>query len=62
VAPLVDDRAAPHLAHLVDSVGELVAAVFDMHARPPEGEIAAIDVGNAGHQAAADGRGTMTDG
>ncbi len=30
VAALVDDAAVPHLADLVDAVGELVAAVLDV--------------------------------
>ncbi len=31
MAPLIDDAAAPDLADLVDTVGELIAAILDVH-------------------------------
>ena len=50
VAALVDQAAAPHLADFVDAVGELVAAVLDMDAGVRERQIAAVDIGDAGHR------------
>ena len=34
VPRLVDQPAVAHLAHLIDGVGELEAAILDVHARP----------------------------
>jgi hypothetical protein len=48
VTPLIDDAATPYLADLVDAVGELVAAVFDMDRGVAARNIPAVDVGNAG--------------
>ena len=47
VAALVDQPAAPHLAHLVDAVGELVAAVLDMHGRRAMRHVASVHIGDA---------------
>jgi hypothetical protein len=47
VAALVDQPAAPHLAYLVDPVGELVAAVLHMHARGTMRYVASVHVGDA---------------
>ena len=40
-------RAAAHLAHLVDGVGELEAAVLDMHGGLRVGHVAPVDVDDA---------------
>ena len=50
--PLVHQPAAEHLADLIDAVGELIAAILHMHARVAVGEIASVDVGDAGHDRA----------
>ncbi len=47
VARLVDEMAAAHLAHLVDGVGELEAAIFDVHGRLRVRHVAAVDVDDA---------------
>ncbi len=47
MAPLVDDAAVPHLADLVDAVGELVAAILDMNHSLAAGNVPAVDIGNA---------------
>jgi hypothetical protein len=31
VPPLVDEVSVPHLAHFIDPVGKLIAAVLDVH-------------------------------
>ena len=49
VAPLVDEAAVPHLADFIDAVGELIAAVLDMDRGVAHRQIAAVDVGDAGH-------------
>ena len=49
VPALVDRMAADHLADLVDAVGELVAAILDMHRRIPVSDIASVDIGPAWH-------------
>ena len=50
VPPLVDEPPSPHLADLIDPVGELVAAVLDMDDRVAMGPVAAVHIGNAGHR------------
>src|SRR6266498_2757919 len=47
--PLVDQPAVPHLADLVDAVGELVAAILDVDRSLAVGNIAAVHIGNARH-------------
>jgi hypothetical protein len=47
VAALVDEAPAPHLAHLVDAVGELVAAILDVHLRGAMRHVAAVHIGDA---------------
>jgi len=47
VAALVDEAPCPHLAHLVDAIGELVAAVLDVHARIAMRYVASIHIGDA---------------
>jgi hypothetical protein len=49
VPPLVDDPPSPHLADLVDTVGELVAAILDMDERVAMAPVAPVHIGNAGH-------------
>ena len=49
VAALIDHAAAPHLADLVDAVGELVAPVLDVHHGFAMRPVAAVHVGEAGH-------------
>ena len=49
VAALVDEAPLAHLAHLVDAVGELVAAVLDVHARVAVRQVTAVHIGNARH-------------
>ena len=46
---LVDQPAAEHGDDLVDPVGELVAAVLDMHRGAAMRLVAAVDVGDARH-------------
>ena len=48
-ASSVDDEALRHLTDLVDTVGELVAAILDVDAGGTVRNIAAIDIGYAGH-------------
>jgi hypothetical protein len=43
----IDELAAPHLAHFVDAVGELIAAILDMNAGFAMRHVAAVDIGNA---------------
>ena len=50
VAALVDQLAAPHLADFIDAVGELIAAILDVDARMRERQVAAVDIGDAGHR------------
>ena len=45
----VYDIAPRHLADFVDTVGELVAAVFDMDTGLGMGDVAPVDIGNARH-------------
>ena len=47
VAALVDQPPSPHLAHLVDAVGELVAAILDMDLRGAMRHVAAVHIGDA---------------
>ena len=49
MAAFVDQPPAPHLADFVDAVGELIAAILDIHRSIAPRKIAAVDVGNAGH-------------
>ncbi len=46
---LVDQPPALDLAHLVDRVGELEPAVLGVHGGLGVGQIAAVDVDDAGH-------------
>jgi len=50
VQALIDDAAAPHLAHFIDAIGELVAAILDVDGGRPLQQIAAVHIGNARHQ------------
>ena len=61
VAALVDQPPAAHLADFIDAVGELIAAVLDMDFGLAERQIAAVYVGDAGHQETDDGRQTTDD-
>ena len=47
VAARVDQPPAPHLADLVDAVGELVAAVLDVDLRGAMRHVAAVHIGDA---------------
>ena len=51
---LVDQVTAPHLADFIDAVGELIAAVLDVDARGGERNVAAVDIGDAGHRCSLD--------
>ena len=53
VPPLVDEAPAPHLADFIDAVGELIAAILDMDLGVAHRQIAAVDVGDAGHRGSA---------
>jgi len=44
---LVDQLAAEYLAHLVDTVGELIAAILNMHLRVAVRDVAAVHIGDA---------------
>ena len=46
----VDDEAAGHLADLVDAIGELVAAILDMHTGIGVSDVAPVHIGNARHE------------
>ncbi len=50
---LIDEAPAHDCDHLVDAVGELEAAVLDMHRRLAMRQILAGDIGDAGHRSAA---------
>src|SRR5882672_9819029 len=50
MAPLVDEAPSPDLADLVDAVGELESPVLDMDRGFAVRPIAAVDIGNPGHQ------------
>ena len=50
-AALVDQLAVAHADDLVDAVGELVAAILDMHARRRDDDVAAVDIGITRHDA-----------
>jgi hypothetical protein len=47
VARLVDEVAVANLAHLVNAIGELKAAVFDVHGSLRIRHVAAVDVDDA---------------
>jgi hypothetical protein len=47
VAALIDKTPAPHLADFIDTVGKLIAAVFDMDGGVAVGNVAAVHVSNA---------------
>jgi len=49
-AALVDQPATAHLADFIDAVGELIAAVLDVHRCRAMRQIAAVDEGDAGHE------------
>src|SRR5262249_30711486 len=49
---LVQQPPAADSDHLIDTVGELIAAVFDMYRRIAMRAVAAIDIGYAGHECA----------
>src|SRR6202007_2891667 len=44
VAALIDQPASPHLANLVDAVGELIATILDMNHSVARRQIAAIHI------------------
>ena len=44
---LIDEAPSPHLADLVDAVGELIAAVLDMDGGVAARHISAVDVSDA---------------
>ena len=46
---LVDQQPVPDGTDFIDTVGKLKAAVLDMHLRRAMRNVAAIDIGNAGH-------------
>jgi hypothetical protein len=45
----IDDVAETDLANLIDAVGELIAAVLNMHGGIGVADIASVDIGNARH-------------
>jgi hypothetical protein len=47
MAPLINELPSPYLAHLVDAIGELIAAVFDVHLRGVVRNVAAVYIGDA---------------
>ena len=47
MAPFVNYPPAPHLANLINAVGELVSAILDMDHGVAAPEIAAVNIGNA---------------
>jgi len=47
MAAFIDQSAAPHLAHFVNAVSELIAAILDMNAGFAMRQVAAVDIGNA---------------
>jgi hypothetical protein len=49
VAPLIDEAPVPHLAYLINAIGELISAVLDVHRRLAQREVTAVDVGAARH-------------
>src|SRR5262249_32626595 len=49
VAAFVHHAARTDFADLVDAVGELIAAILDMHHRSMARQVAAVDVSDAGH-------------
>jgi hypothetical protein len=52
MAAFVYEAASAHLADLIDAIGELIAAIFDVDHRPAMGHVTTVDVGNPGHAAA----------
>ena len=50
VPALVDHPASPHLADLVDAVGELIPTVLDGDLGIGSRQVAAVDVGDARHE------------
>jgi hypothetical protein len=59
--PLIDDAAASDFTDLVDTVRKLVAAILDMNRRRPLRQVAAIHIGNTGHQRPSDREGAAED-
>src|SRR5262245_6619064 len=47
VESLIDDAAAPHLAHFIDAVGELVAAILYMDGGRVLSDVTAVHICNA---------------
>ena len=52
---LVDEAAVEHFADLIDAVGELVAAIFDMDHRVLVRNVASVHIGDAAHECLAGG-------
>lgn len=48
--PLVDQPPSPHLADFIDAVGKLVAPVLDVNHGAAVRQVAAVDIGDPGHQ------------
>jgi len=46
---LVNEASLPHLAHLVNAVGKLIAAILHVDERFAVGPIMAIHISNSGH-------------
>jgi len=49
VQVLVDELSIVEVHDLIDAIGELVAAVLDVHRGLPLRQVAAIDIGDAAH-------------
>src|SRR3989304_4251877 len=47
--PLVHEAAVPHLADFIDPVGELIAAILDVHLRRRVWNVAAVDIREPEH-------------
>src|SRR4029077_13751016 len=47
----LDKVPAAHLAHLVDGIGELKAAIFRVHGGHRVRHVAAVDINETGHDA-----------
>src|SRR5215472_4955446 len=46
---LIEQAATDHRHHLVDAVGELIAAVFDVHSRRVMRQVLAVDISHPRH-------------
>ncbi len=49
MAALVDQVSGAHFAHFIDAIGELEAAILHMDGGVAMGHVAAVHIGNAGH-------------